>query len=202
MAYVEFLELVPLEDGPYPTQFELITLPVVDELVEEEDATLPLTKERWTRVEDFLSEFKSTAKIAMVGALIDAWFATGRQTSALDGDDTDSILEHATALFTCPFCPFVAGPINSKIPTANVYHLSELNAHVRTLHRFGMDCGRLSPVAHVADASDILLAAGVSDLESVTYDEVSKRVVCKCDDPTLEQPATFSEVVSYFVLRL
>lgn len=202
MAYVEFLELVPLEDGPYPTQFELITLPVVDELVEEEDATLPLTKERWTRVKDFLSEFKLTAKIAMVGALIDAWVATGRQTSALDGDNADSILERATALFTCPFCPFLAGPNYSKIPTANVYHLSELNVHVRTLHRFGMDCGRLSPVAHVADASDILLAAGVSNPEFAKYDEISKRVVCKCDDPTLEQPTTFSEVVSYFVLRL
>lgn len=43
-AYVEFLELVPPEDGPYPTHFELITMSAVDELVKRKTLHCPLRR--------------------------------------------------------------------------------------------------------------------------------------------------------------
>ncbi len=107
-------------------------------------------------------------------------------------------LEAATSLFNCAFCATFSG----KPGPPALYSFTELAEHIRDRHmtpyhmvqhkdKLAFDFN----VYACTEAERILRVLGLP--ADTKYTDVSQKLACMCASPKLEQPATFSKIVSH-----
>lgn len=178
------LDLLP----PYP---ELMMLKAYKEMIDEDEANVPITRERFDAVVPaILKQYSAKMLPTFVKALQRALHpeASDEDIDTLPAPD----LESALAMFPCRYCEEFLVDVN--------YTLSDLKEHMKEVHlqpsemNFWTSKGLGPDRFHVDDIRQLLKMLGLP--ESTRYQDISGRVVCLCGKHGFEQPVSFSTLVS------
>jgi hypothetical protein len=187
--YSAFVDTLLWRPVNYPQTHELMALPAVEALLLEDDATIPVTSERFK--DCFIEQVelaKQRADFNLLKICLGKPFEQLIQVYGIPGDDIEKravdeyghILYRATCLFD------VCSPSTDG----------------RTIvHELGhyLDCTAcLSDSAALAVMDPLIPQAMLKMVglpEDALYSDISGKLVCTCGDPDFEQPATFAKLV-------
>ena len=217
-----FLPNAPVEDGPLPNVSDVLCLPEVHALLNEDDACIQMTEERLlTALQRRAREFKASMAKAVWMHFVErsrppkpevAYFCDPDDAFDLSppprGPEVDvknlkgvpagmeygseDVLSLATALFRCHMCVDSGGQPLLGLGDA-VYNFRELARHIHTRHCQENRYSRELKVDSQV-ARQVLRRFGLP--EDSRYDEMSSRIVCGC--ATFRHPATFAQIVRVY----
>lgn len=219
--YAAYVDSMPVHMGPLPPYGDLDDMEPVNDMVQEdyndvtEDrfrAVVPLEVEKYCRkmrvalAKTLRPEPPKTAQPdAYSGRSEDGNSDTdygyggaeiGSGEDVVDEDADTELLQRATSLFKCGYCP----PNMQKCLS-----FLELVAHVRERHAlswqhrgfFGTRLPYFPDMRARTEATVVLHMLGLA--EDAPYEEVSRRIACTCGKPGFTQPASFSQMVRFYI---
>ncbi|KAI0086762.1 hypothetical protein BDY19DRAFT_327671 [Irpex rosettiformis] len=185
-------ELLPTNGDFLPPYMEILKSDEVNEMIDEDDAQTPVTRERFdVVVPAVLRKLADKRRARFMEALYHALYPESLTTDAELQPTPD--LDCVMALFPCLSC-------HDHLIKRN-YTVSELNQHMKERHLRGMakyvqSDGDFETARFQVDrVRQVLQMLGIA--EDARYQDVSEKVVCLCGKPGFEQPAQFSALIHH-----
>ena len=186
-TYLE--ELPPTCVDVLTTYVQLFKSEEVEDMLGEDDSSIPVTRERFDAVVPAVLKKQSEKNYLR---LMDALRCALHPESSEDEAKLQPLpsLDSVIAMFPCTNCDYPAG---------SNYTLGELCQHMRKDHLRRADMyswleesRRLGRI-HLGTVRQVLTMLGLP--EDTRYQDISGRVVCLCGKPDFNQPVSFSALV-------
>jgi hypothetical protein len=179
------------QQGTMPTYADVVKLPTVVAMIEEADAQLPVTKERWNTFRDAVMLEVEQCRRGIQRNLV-ALLRPGNDTTEdnVDTRPNDSgenndlqILSKPSSLFTC-FCRKLLG--YSTL-------MDHARSHARCTPLLDMlHCESLVP-AVVSQVMNVICLPDCTTLRDL--EKLGEKFICACGHPAFRKPVTFIDLV-------